>query len=72
MELLLGAYVLDALPAAEDAEVASHLARCDVCCAAYLEVADAAALLARFSADDLKEDPAEDPAEDLAAGHDDA
>ncbi|MET9514636.1 zf-HC2 domain-containing protein [Streptomyces sp. NPDC002994] len=57
VELLLGAYVLDALPAAEDAEVASHLGQCDLCRTAYLEVADAAALLALFSADDLAAGP---------------
>ncbi|MDJ0465307.1 zf-HC2 domain-containing protein [Streptomyces sp. H27-C3] len=53
VRLQLGAYVLGALSPGEDAEVAFHLGRCDVCRAAYLEVADAPALLALFSEDDL-------------------
>ncbi|MBT2493745.1 zf-HC2 domain-containing protein [Streptomyces sp. ISL-96] len=58
--MLLGAYVLDALPAGEDAEVASHLGRCDPCRTAYLEVADAVTLLALLSADDLAAGPDDD------------
>jgi len=53
VQLLLGAYVLGALTPGEDARVAAHLQLCDACSAAYLEVADAPALLAMFSEDDL-------------------
>ncbi|HET6858962.1 MAG TPA: zf-HC2 domain-containing protein [Streptomyces sp.] len=56
VRLQLGAYVLDALSPGEDAQVAFHLGRCDVCRAAYLEVADAPALLALFSESDLAPD----------------
>ncbi|MFD5032357.1 zf-HC2 domain-containing protein [Streptomyces sp. NPDC058220] len=50
---LLGAYVLDALAPEEDRRVADHLAGCDPCGAAYLEVADAPSLLALLDEDDL-------------------
>ncbi|MFE3601698.1 zf-HC2 domain-containing protein [Streptomyces sp. NPDC059142] len=51
---LLGAYVLEALEPAEDRRVADHLAGCDTCGAAYLEVADAPSLLALLEEDDLR------------------
>ncbi|WP_367997385.1 zf-HC2 domain-containing protein [Streptomyces sp. GMY02] len=50
---LLGAYVLGALAPAEDRRVADHLANCDPCGAAYLEVADTPSLLALCDEDDL-------------------
>ncbi|MFB7270135.1 zf-HC2 domain-containing protein [Streptomyces sp. NPDC056244] len=50
---LLGAYVLGALAPAEDRRVADHLAGCDPCGAAYLEVADTPSLLALCDEDDL-------------------
>ncbi|MER5631391.1 zf-HC2 domain-containing protein [Streptomyces nitrosporeus] len=52
---LLGAYVLDALPAAESGPVARHLQRCDACAAAYVEVAEAVCLLALLDEDELLE-----------------
>ncbi|MFD7868525.1 zf-HC2 domain-containing protein [Streptomyces sp. NPDC057682] len=52
---LLGAYVLDALPAEEADEVARHLRRCDRCTADYAAVLEAAALLPLLSAEDLLE-----------------
>lgn len=52
---LLGAYVLDALPAAEAREVARHLRCCDRCTADYAAVAEAAELLALLRAEDLLE-----------------
>ncbi|WP_031090603.1 zf-HC2 domain-containing protein [Streptomyces sp. NRRL WC-3549] len=52
---LLGAYVLDALSAAESGSVALHLQRCDACAAAYVEVADAVCLLALLDETDLLE-----------------
>ncbi|MFD5746403.1 zf-HC2 domain-containing protein [Streptomyces sp. NPDC127033] len=54
MRSLLGAYVLEALGPAEDRRVAGHLARCDACGAAYLEVADAPSLLALLDEEDLR------------------
>ncbi|MGW2564589.1 anti-sigma factor family protein [Streptomyces sp. NPDC001514] len=53
VELLLGAYVLGALAPEEDAGVARHLACCDPCRAAYLDLADARALLAMVTVEDL-------------------
>ncbi|WP_443043899.1 zf-HC2 domain-containing protein [Streptomyces sp. NBC_00322] len=53
VELLLGAYVLGALGPDEDARVSGHLQLCDPCRIAYLDMADAPALLALFSEDDL-------------------
>ncbi|MET7620070.1 zf-HC2 domain-containing protein [Streptomyces sp. NPDC005408] len=53
VELLLGAYVLGALSPAEDARVSGHLQHCDPCRTAYLDMADAPALLALFSEEDL-------------------
>ncbi len=50
---LLGAYVLGALAPAEDRRVTDHLADCDPCGAAYLEVADTPSLLALCDEDDL-------------------
>jgi anti-sigma factor RsiW len=50
---LLGAYVLGALTPEEERRVAGHLACCDRCGAAYLEVADTPSLLAFFDEDDL-------------------
>ncbi|MER6120140.1 zf-HC2 domain-containing protein [Streptomyces sp. NPDC001743] len=55
MRQLLGAYVLDALPAAEAHTVARHLQTCDRCAADYVEVAAAAALLPLLSEEDLLE-----------------
>ncbi|MFI2780576.1 zf-HC2 domain-containing protein [Streptomyces sp. ALB3] len=52
---LLGAYVLDALEEGESGPVARHLQRCEVCAAAYLEVAHALTLLALLDVDDLLE-----------------
>ncbi|MEV7427397.1 MULTISPECIES: zf-HC2 domain-containing protein [unclassified Streptomyces] len=51
---LLGAYVLEALGPEEDRRVADHLAGCDPCGAAYLEVADTPSLLAFLDEDDLR------------------
>ncbi|WP_232788684.1 zf-HC2 domain-containing protein [Streptomyces odonnellii] len=53
MRALLGAYVLGALAPAEDRRVTDHLADCDPCGAAYLEVADTPSLLALCDEDDL-------------------
>ncbi|MEU3225576.1 zf-HC2 domain-containing protein [Streptomyces sp. NPDC006976] len=55
MRQLLGAYVLDALPAAEARTVARHLSRCDRCAADYAAVAEAAQLLALVREEDLLE-----------------
>ncbi|WP_406457758.1 zf-HC2 domain-containing protein [Streptomyces sp. NBC_00876] len=55
MRQLLGAYVLDALTAAEARDVARHLRTCDRCCADYVAVAEAAALLPLLSEEDLLE-----------------
>jgi anti-sigma factor RsiW len=55
MRQLLGAYVLDALGAAEAHTVARHLQICDRCAADYMEVAEAAALLPLLSEEDLRE-----------------
>ncbi|MGC5341843.1 zf-HC2 domain-containing protein [Streptomyces sp. DT24] len=52
---LLGGYVLDALPADETWLVSRHLQICDGCAADYVEVAEAAALLALLDEDDLLE-----------------
>jgi hypothetical protein len=57
VELLLGAYVLGALGPAEDTRVCGHLQVCDPCRIAYLDMADAPALLAMFSEDDLLNGP---------------
>lgn len=57
VELLLGAYVLGALGRAEDTRVSGHLQVCDACRIAYLDMADAPALLAMFSEDDLLDGP---------------
>ncbi|MGW1884662.1 zf-HC2 domain-containing protein [Streptomyces sp. NPDC001970] len=51
--LLLGAYVLGALAPEEDAGVARHLACCDPCRTACLDLADARALLATVTVEDL-------------------
>ncbi|WP_328885558.1 zf-HC2 domain-containing protein [Streptomyces sp. NBC_00316] len=50
---LLGAYVLDALTAGETRRVCRHLRHCDGCSADYVEVAEAAALLALLDEEDL-------------------
>ncbi|MFD8691342.1 zf-HC2 domain-containing protein [Streptomyces sp. NPDC059651] len=55
MRQLLGAYVLDALAAAEARAVARHLQSCDRCAADYVAVAEAAALLPLLSEEDLLE-----------------
>ncbi|MEU9093412.1 zf-HC2 domain-containing protein [Streptomyces sp. NPDC087901] len=55
MRQLLGAYVLDALPAAEARTVARHLQSCDRCAADYVAVVEAAALLPLLSEEDLLE-----------------
>ncbi|MFE9857150.1 zf-HC2 domain-containing protein [Streptomyces sp. NPDC005780] len=55
MRQLLGAYVLDALPAAEARAVARHLQSCDRCAADYAAVAEAAALLPLLTEEDLLE-----------------
>ncbi|MEU9205548.1 zf-HC2 domain-containing protein [Streptomyces sp. NPDC048332] len=55
MRQLLGAYVLDALPAAEARTVARHLRSCDRCAADYAALAEAAALLALLTEEDLLE-----------------
>ncbi|MFF9687156.1 zf-HC2 domain-containing protein [Streptomyces sp. NPDC014623] len=52
---LLGAYVLDALEADESGTVARHLQQCGACAAAYVEIMDAASLLALINVDDLLE-----------------
>ncbi|MFJ6632027.1 zf-HC2 domain-containing protein [Streptomyces sp. NPDC091376] len=53
VEVLLGAYVLGALAPGEEARVAGHLAHCGTCRITYLDMADAQALLATLSEDDL-------------------
>ncbi|WP_326656084.1 zf-HC2 domain-containing protein [Streptomyces sp. NBC_00385] len=55
MRQLLGAYVLDALPAAEARTVARHLQSCEHCAADYAAVAEAAALLPLLTEEDLLE-----------------
>lgn len=55
MRRLLGAYVLDALPAPEALEVSRHLRSCHSCAADYAALAEAAALLALLSEEDLLE-----------------
>lgn len=50
---LLGAYVLDALAEDEACRVSGHLQLCDGCAAVYVEVAEASALLALLSEEDL-------------------
>ncbi|MFH9609424.1 zf-HC2 domain-containing protein [Streptomyces sp. NPDC017448] len=55
VRLLLGAYVLDALDAQETRRVARHLQGCDGCARGYVEVAEAAALLALVRPEDLRE-----------------
>ncbi|TXS48307.1 zf-HC2 domain-containing protein [Streptomyces sp. OR43] len=55
MRQLLGAYVLDALPAAEARTVARHLTSCERCAADYAAVAEAAALLPLLTEEDLLE-----------------
>ncbi|MER6501413.1 zf-HC2 domain-containing protein [Streptomyces sp. NPDC001455] len=52
---LLGAYVLDALAVDETGMVTRHLRTCDACAADYVEVAQAASLLALLTEDDLPE-----------------
>ncbi|WP_406385566.1 zf-HC2 domain-containing protein [Streptomyces sp. NBC_01618] len=52
---LLGAYVLDALTVRETRAVSRHLLACDGCTADYVEVAEAVALLALLSEEDLLE-----------------
>ncbi|WP_398956399.1 zf-HC2 domain-containing protein [Streptomyces sp. GC420] len=59
VELMLGAYVLGALSAEEDRQVAAHLRGCVRCGAAYVEFAEAPWLLALLSEDDLRERPGE-------------
>lgn len=56
MRQLLGAYVLDALPAEEARTVARHLLTCDRCAADYAAVAEAAALLPLLTEEDLLEE----------------
>ncbi|NBM18163.1 zf-HC2 domain-containing protein [Streptomyces sp. GC420] len=56
---MLGAYVLGALSAEEDRQVAAHLRGCVRCGAAYVEFAEAPWLLALLSEDDLRERPGE-------------
>ncbi|MFF3749417.1 zf-HC2 domain-containing protein [Streptomyces sp. NPDC002018] len=53
MRTLLGAHVLGALPPGEDRRVVDHLAGCELCRAAYLEVAGMPSLLALCDEDDL-------------------
>lgn len=55
MRHLLGAYVLDALPADEAHAVARHLRTCDRCAADYAAVAEAADLLSLLTEEDLLE-----------------
>ncbi|WNI20870.1 zf-HC2 domain-containing protein [Streptomyces sp. ITFR-16] len=55
MRQLLGAYILDALPAEEARAVARHLRGCDRCAADYAAVAEAADLLALLREEDLLE-----------------
>ncbi|MFG2409638.1 zf-HC2 domain-containing protein [Streptomyces brevispora] len=55
MRQLLGAYVLDALPAPEALTVSRHLQTCDRCAADYVAVAEAVALLPLLSEEDLLE-----------------
>ncbi|MFF1924191.1 zf-HC2 domain-containing protein [Streptomyces sp. NPDC058221] len=55
MRQLLGAYVLDALPAPEARSVSRHLQSCDRCAADYVALAEAAALLPLLSEEDLLE-----------------
>ncbi|MFE1958683.1 zf-HC2 domain-containing protein [Streptomyces sp. NPDC059479] len=50
---LLGAHVLGALAPEEDRRVVDHLAGCDLCGTAYLEVAGMPSLLALCDEDDL-------------------
>lgn len=52
---LLGAYVLDALAAGECVRVSRHLQNCDGCAGAYVEVAQASAILGLLDAEDLLE-----------------
>ncbi|MEU2248431.1 zf-HC2 domain-containing protein [Streptomyces sp. NPDC019224] len=52
---LLGAYVLDALTAAEARTVAHHLRGCDRCAADYAATAEAVELLALLREEDLLE-----------------
>lgn len=52
---LLGAYVLDALTAAEEQAVSRHLRCCDRCAADYVEVAEAVSLLPLLDEEDLPE-----------------
>ncbi|GAA3010239.1 zf-HC2 domain-containing protein [Streptomyces fulvorobeus] len=52
---LLGAYVLDALDAGECVTVSRHLQRCDGCAGAYVEVAEASAILGLLDEEDLLE-----------------
>lgn len=52
---LLGAYVLDALADGECATVSRHLQRCDGCAGAYVEVAEASAMLGLLNEEDLLE-----------------
>ncbi|WEH38384.1 zf-HC2 domain-containing protein [Streptomyces sp. NBC_01218] len=53
VELLLGAYVLDALTGPEAREVSAHLLGCDGCAAAYTEVVQASGLLVWLTERDL-------------------
>ncbi|MEV7684066.1 zf-HC2 domain-containing protein [Streptomyces sp. NPDC088341] len=53
MRVLLGAYALGALAPEEDRRVMDHLAGCDLCGAAYQEVAGMPSLLALCDEDDL-------------------
>ncbi|MFB8038354.1 zf-HC2 domain-containing protein [Streptomyces sp. NPDC056004] len=52
---VLGAYVLDALPAGETRTVSRHLQSCDRCAADYVEAAEAVSLLALLREEDLLE-----------------
>ncbi|MFD3652788.1 zf-HC2 domain-containing protein [Streptomyces sp. NPDC058620] len=52
---LLGAYVLDALAAGECVRVSRHLQHCDSCAGAYVEVAEASAILGLLDVEDLLE-----------------
>nr|WP_079125411.1 zf-HC2 domain-containing protein [Streptomyces lushanensis] len=53
MRTLLGAHVLGVLAPEEDRRVVDHLAGCDLCGAAYREVAGVPSLLALCDEDDL-------------------